>query len=45
MQKTDTLTFKLAKLMIAVSWVDGKIDDSEFNALKDVLFALPELDA
>ena len=45
MQKTGTLTFKLAKLMIAVSWADGKIDNSEVNALKELLFSLPELDA
>jgi len=44
-QKNETLTFKLAKLMIAVSWADGTIDDSEINALKDLLFSLPELDA
>jgi len=37
-QKTETLTFKLAKLMIAVSWADGKIDNSEVNALKELLF-------
>jgi len=40
-QKTGTLTFKLAKLMIAVSWVDGKIDNSEVNALKELLFSFP----
>ena len=45
MQKTGTLTFKLAKLMIAVSWADGKIEHSEVNALKGLLFSLPELDA
>ena len=45
MQKNETLTFKLAKLMIAVSWADGKIDDSEIKALKELLFSLPELDA
>jgi len=44
-QKNETLTFKLAKLMIAVAWADGKIDDSEIKALKDLLFSLPELDA
>jgi len=44
-QKTETLTFKLAKLMIAVSWADGRIDNSEVNALKELLFSLPELDA
>jgi len=45
MQKTETLTFKLAKLMIAVSWADGKIENSEVNALKKLLFSLPELNA
>ncbi len=44
MQKTDTLTFKLAKLMIAVSWADGEIENSEVNSLKKLLFSLPELD-
>jgi uncharacterized tellurite resistance protein B-like protein len=44
-RKTETLTFKLAKLMIAVSWADGKLDNSEVNALKELLFSLPELDA
>ena len=45
MQKTGTLTFKLAKLMIAISWADGKIENPEVNALKEALFSLPELDA
>ena len=45
MKKTETLLFKLAKLMIAVAWADGEIEDSEINALKEVLFSLPELDA
>ncbi|MCK4966609.1 TerB family tellurite resistance protein, partial [bacterium] len=45
MQKTNTLTFKLAKLMIAVSWADGEIENSEVDALKELLFSLPELDA
>ena len=45
MQKTETLTFMLAKLMIAVSWADGKIENAEVNALKEVLFSLPDLDA
>ena len=45
MEKTDTLSFKLAKLMIAVAWADGVLDNSEVNALKDVLFSLPDLDA
>ena len=45
MKKTETLTFKLAKLMIAVSWADGKIDNSEVNALKELLFSIPKLDA
>jgi len=45
MEKTSTLTFKLAKLMIAVSWADGTLDNSEVNALKEVLFSLPDLNA
>ncbi|MFC1538132.1 TerB family tellurite resistance protein [Candidatus Latescibacterota bacterium] len=45
MKKTESLTFKLAKLMIAVSWADGEIDNSEVNAIKELLFSLPELDA
>ncbi|MFC1490807.1 TerB family tellurite resistance protein [Candidatus Latescibacterota bacterium] len=45
MEKTKSLTFKLAKLMIAVSWADGKIDNTEINAIKELLFSLPELDA
>ncbi len=44
MNTTESLTFKLAKLMIAVSWVDGKLESSEINAIKDLLFSLPELD-
>jgi uncharacterized tellurite resistance protein B-like protein len=43
MQTNETLTFKLAKLMIAVSWADGDFHISELNALKNLLFALPEL--
>jgi len=45
MKKTDTLSFKLAKLMIAVAWADGVLDNSEVNALKEVVFSLPDLDA
>jgi uncharacterized tellurite resistance protein B-like protein len=45
MQTTETLTFKLAKLMIAVSWVDGDFHTSELNAVKNLLFSLPELTA
>lgn len=45
MKATETLTFKLAKLMIAVSWADGDFRTSELNALKNVLFSLPDLTA
>jgi uncharacterized tellurite resistance protein B-like protein len=45
MQTTETLTFKLAKLIIAVSWADGDFHTSELNALKNLLFSLPELTA
>lgn len=33
----------LAKLLIAAAWVDGKLSNEEINALKDLLFAIPEI--
>ncbi|MBN1294273.1 MAG: TerB family tellurite resistance protein [Candidatus Latescibacteria bacterium] len=45
METTHTMFFKLAKLMIAVSWADGELDNSEINALKEMLFSFPDLDA
>jgi uncharacterized tellurite resistance protein B-like protein len=39
----ETLTFKLAKLMIAVAWIDGTLDIAELNALKSLLLAIPKM--
>jgi len=33
----------LSKLVIAAAWADGEMDNSEINALKDMLFAFPNL--
>ncbi len=43
MDKTQTLDFKLAKVMIAFAWVDGTLDNAEINALKDLVFSVAEL--
>ena len=46
MNKTsDSLVFKTGKLVIAAAWADGKLDNSEVNALKELLFSLPDLNA
>jgi len=37
------LTMNLARLVIATAWADGKLEHEEVNALKDVLFNLPEI--
>ncbi len=37
------LIMSLARVMIALAWVDGELDRSEINALKDLLFRLPDL--
>lgn len=33
----------LAKVVVAAAWADGKLDNSEINSLKDLLFTLPRL--
>ena len=33
----------LGKLLIAVAWADGKLTNQEINALKELLFLLPEI--
>ena len=33
----------LGKLMISVAWVDGKLQNEELNALKELLFLLPDI--
>lgn len=39
----QTFIMDLAKLLIAAAWVDGELSNEEINALKDLLFAIPEL--
>jgi len=34
---------KLARLVIAAAWADGEIRNEEMNALKDLIFSLPEI--
>jgi len=41
----DLLTFKTCKLLVAAAWADGRLDQTEINALKELLFSLPELTA
>ena len=43
MSHRSELQFNLAKLVIAVAWVDGGLDHEEVNALKDLAFSLTEL--
>ena len=43
MKSTETLVFKLAKLLTAISWADGEFDNTELNVLKNLLFTIPEL--
>lgn len=40
---SQNLKFKLAKVLIAAAWADGRLANEELNALKDFLFALPEI--
>ncbi len=35
--------FNLAKLMIAAAWADGELSNDEINALKDLLFMIPDI--
>ena len=38
-----TFILDLGKLLIAVAWADGKLTNQEINALKELLFLLPEI--
>ncbi len=40
---TQKYTMKLAKFMIAMGWTDHRLEESEINALKDLLFQLPHI--
>ena len=33
----------LGKLMIGIAWIDGKLQQDEINALKELLFLLPDI--
>lgn len=35
----------VARLMVAAAWADGRLSNSEINALKDLLFTLEDVDA
>jgi uncharacterized tellurite resistance protein B-like protein len=38
-----TFIMNLGKLLIAAAWVDGELATEEINALKDLLFTLPDI--
>ena len=40
---TVRLKFKLAKVLIAAAWADGRLANEELNELKDFLFGIPEI--
>jgi uncharacterized tellurite resistance protein B-like protein len=43
--RREQFVLDLGKLMIAAAWADGELSGEEINALKDVLFSLPEVNA
>ena len=38
-----TFVMALAKFIVATAWADGKLSNNELNALKDLMFRLPDL--
>jgi uncharacterized tellurite resistance protein B-like protein len=42
---SETLIYTLAKVIISAAWVDGDLDNSEVNSLKDLLFRLDGMTA
>ena len=40
---TRTFILDLGKLMIGVAWIDGRLRQEEINALKELLFMLPDV--
>ncbi|NIS81138.1 MAG: hypothetical protein GTO14_13250 [Anaerolineales bacterium] len=44
MPKSD-LILALTKLLVAAAWADGEVSHDEINALKDLLFQIPDLTA
>jgi len=41
----ETMIMTLAKVLIAAAWADGELTLDEINAMKDLLFRIPELNA
>ena len=39
----EAFIMNLAKLLIAAAWVDGELSNEEVNALKDLLFSIPDI--
>ena len=39
----EAFIMDLAKLLVAAAWVDGELSNEEINALKDLLFAIPDI--
>ncbi|MGB0578683.1 MAG: hypothetical protein ACPGVU_03175 [Limisphaerales bacterium] len=40
---SQNLKFKLAKVLIAAAWADGRLENEELNTLKDFLFGIPDI--
>ena len=40
---TKDFILDLGKLMIGIAWIDGRLQQEEMNALKELLFLLPEI--
>ena len=40
---SNTFIMDLSKLLIAAAWVDGELANEEVNALKDLLFNIPDI--
>ena len=40
---TRDFILDLGKLMIGIAWIDGRLEQNEINALKELLFLLPDI--
>ena len=40
---TRNFILDLGKLMIGIAWIDGRLEQEEINALKELLFLLPDI--
>lgn len=40
---TRNFILDLGKLMIGIAWIDGRLEQDEINALKELLFLLPDI--